>query len=86
MSMPPTAKTTCDCCATMKSCLLPQRNPSQSTAAVKHLQPAVVMMAPVLHALLTPAIASPARAVKLATAQPAVHSPPRLALLCTFLI
>ncbi|MDQ6824679.1 MAG: hypothetical protein M3007_04360 [Candidatus Eremiobacteraeota bacterium] len=86
MSMPTTAKMTCGCCATMKSCLLAQKNPAQPAAAVQHIQPAIGMIAPVLHELLTPGIAAPARAVKFATAQPAVHSPPPFVLFCSFLI
>lgn len=76
----------CDCCATIKSCLLSQKGQSQPAAAVQHVEQTVAMIAPILHELLAPAIAAPSRSADFAAAQLAVHSHARLALLCTFLI
>jgi hypothetical protein len=85
MSMP-TAMVQCECCATMKSCLLPQQNPVQPATATAPSQQSVAMIAPALHELLAPEPVVPSRARNFVRAQFAVHSPSRLALLCTFLI
>jgi hypothetical protein len=85
MSMP-APMVQCDCCATMKSCLLPQQNPVQPAAASQPLQQSVAIIAPVLHELLAPALAAPSSSREFYAAQPAAHSRPRFALFCTFLI
>jgi hypothetical protein len=85
MSMPAPAQQ-CACCATMKSCLLPQKNPPESTAAAELSQQTVVMIAPILHPLLVPPFAVSLHGARISAAKLAVHSPPRLALFCTFLI
>ena len=82
----PTPMVQCECCATMKSCLLPQQNSVPPAAASQASQQSVAMIAPVLHELLALEPPVPSRARNFVTAQFAVHSPSRLALFCTFLI
>jgi hypothetical protein len=85
MSMPAPAQQ-CACCATMKSCLLSQKNPPESTAAAELSQQSLVMIAPILRPLLAPPFAVSLHGARVSAAKLAVHSPPRLALFCTFLI
>ncbi len=81
-----TLSSNCDCCATMKSCLLPQQNPVRPTATAETAQQAVVMIPPVLHVLQTPAFEVPFRRVDFLIASAPAHSAPRAVLFCTFLI
>ncbi len=74
------------CCATMRSCVLPQQNPAQPTAAGDTGPYSGTMIAPVLRELLSPAIPALSRPAYFAPAQPLAPSPSRLALFCTFLI
>jgi hypothetical protein len=76
----------CDCCATMKSCVLPQQNPAKLAAAAQSSQQSIAMIAPVLHQLVAPMLGTLSRSGESPPAQPSAHSPPRLALFCTFLI
>ncbi len=86
MSMPAPQKMHCTaCCATMKSCALPQQDPTQPTTASTVAQQSIALIAPALPVLSrelpTPHFAAPRFAA------PSVsHSPPRLALFCSFLI
>jgi hypothetical protein len=75
-----------DCCAKMKSCVLPQQNPAQATATAKAAQPSVVMTAPVFDELLAPVPVQPFRPARFVAAQGPAHSPSPLALSCTLLI
>ena len=83
--MPTTVKQ-CDCCATMKSCLIPQQNAGPSAAVAQLSQQTAVMVAPALCEILAPLPAAPSFAIRDLAARPTAHSPPRLALFCTFLI
>jgi hypothetical protein len=82
----PTPMVQCDCCAAMKSCLLPQKNPAQLAAAAQSSQQSIAMIAPVLHQLVAPMLGTLSPSREFPAAQPSAHSPPRLALFCTFLI
>ena len=75
-----------DCCATMKSCVLPQQNPARPAATNLDTQYSLVLSAPVLLPLLVPAPATSSRSRDSSPAPRKAHSPPRQALFCTFLI
>lgn len=86
MSMPAAQKMACmACCAKMKSCALPRQNPTQSATAPTVHQQAIALLAPALPVLLSALPASPVAAPRHMT-QSLAHSPPRLALFCSFLI
>ncbi|MFN2622455.1 MAG: hypothetical protein ABR611_06385 [Chthoniobacterales bacterium] len=86
LSMAPEQKRACgvDCCAKMKWCVIPQK--AQTPPATT--QPAnqqIVLVAPAVEILrLIAPIASSTTDYRVANVAP--ESPPRLALLCTFLI
>ena len=87
MRMPEAATMKCiNCCATMKSCVLPQQNPAQPTAAGDTAPHSLTMIAPVIRDLLSPALLALSRPADFAPAQLLAPSPSRLALFCTFLI
>jgi hypothetical protein len=87
MTMPAAAAMKCGgCCATMKSCVLPQQSPLQQTAPAPATQQSIVMIAPVLSELLLAVISAPDVSRQATLPPPAAHSPPRLALFCTLLI
>lgn len=87
MSMPAAQAMKCTgCCATMKSCVLPQHNPAQPTAAGDTVNVSVTLIAPVQRVLLSPALPALRRLAYFAPAQPLAPSPSRLTLFCTFLI
>ncbi len=86
MSMPAPLKMQCtSCCAAMKSCVLPQQNPTQpASAATADLAP-IAMIAPALPVLLRQ-LRTQLAIFPRSAAQTLTHAPPRLAVLCTFLI
>jgi hypothetical protein len=87
MPMPQPAMPCGDCCATMKSCALPQHNPVQQTATSDLSQQSIVLIAPDLTQLSVQSlIAGQSRLSRHSATEPATHSPPRQAVLCTFLI
>ncbi len=86
MSMPAMQKADCmACCAAMKSCALPQQNPTQPTAGSALDQQTVAMIAPARPVLLGELSVTRVTAPRLVTRSRA-HAPPRLALFCSFLI
>ena len=86
MSMRTVQKADCmACCAAMKSCALPKQNPTHPSAASAVDTQAVAMIAPAISVLLSELPAAPIAAPRLIT-QSLAHSPPRLALFCSFLI
>ncbi len=86
MSMLASQKADCmACCAAMKSCALPRQNPTQPTTSLSADQLVVAMIAPALPVLLRERPVTRVTAPRLVTLSLA-HSPPRLALFCSFLI
>lgn len=79
------AKASCaECCATMKSCALPQRDP-QPTAASTAQENLLTIAAPLVRALLDELRAAPVQFGRVSG--PIRHSSaPHQALLCVFLI
>lgn len=86
LMMSDTTASSCSCCATMKSCVIRQEIPLQSTARVQATQQLMAIIAPVLHELFAAPLAPSSRAREISGAQSPLHSTARLAVLCTFLI
>lgn len=85
MSMPAPQKIQCDCCATMKSCVLPRENPTQPRAAAAVSAVPLAMIAPGAPVLLRevqPTAVAPLRELR----RPLAVAAPRFALFCAFLI
>ncbi len=84
MSKPATMSCTA-CCAMMKSCVLPQRNPTNVVTIESSNQFAFTATPPLTPVLLHELFATPF-SYALAETPRAAHTPARLAVLCTFLI
>jgi hypothetical protein len=86
MSMSAAQSAPCtDCCATMKSCLLPQQNRVPPASASTGNQQSITLIAqPIASVVVQAAIALPR--INFSGAEISADSPPRLAVLCTFLI
>ncbi len=83
----PTAQTALctDCCAKLKSCVLPQQNQTPPAAPGSSVQQSIALIAPAIQSLsLMPVLTLPRPDHSRADIR--AGSPPRLAVLCTFLI
>ena len=86
MSMPAVQTMPCsDCCAKMKSCVLPQKDQTPPATAASVTQQSIALVAPLVQTVF---VYPPVLSAKLdrLSAETLRDSPPRLALLCTFLI
>src|SRR5690242_7097473 len=86
LSMRGVQKATCpDCCATMKFCVRSQQSQTAPATVVTTGQEPIAMSALTIH---SPLVQEPVTLPKLNSAQADIptDSPPRLAVLCTFLI
>ena len=86
MSMPAGQGGMCtDCCATMKSCVLPQQNRVPPASASSGNQQSITLITqPIASVVVQAAIALPR--INFSGTEISADSPPRLAVLCTFLI
>src|SRR5947209_6901522 len=86
LSMRPVQKMSCgDCCAKMKSCMLPRKDQTPPATAPAATQQSIALIASAVQTLL---VQVPVASVKRVTRSLAIapELPPRLAVLCTFLI
>jgi hypothetical protein len=85
MAMPVRA-IACDCCATMKSCVRPQKDRTPPATATALATQSMVLVAPVKDAPLIWPQQPASGPVALRAGKTERYLPARLALLCTFLI
>lgn len=86
MAMPQPALKCGDCCATMKSCALPQQNPLQQAAAASAPYQFTPLIMPVGTELLSRFVLTATEQSFCRKRELVGHSPLKQAVLCTFLI